>query len=103
MTVASKYGGMGARLFGNECSFRVWAPNAKRVRVEGDFTNWAAGAIDLADEQNGNWSTDVTPVAPGQMHKYPTDNRGGAQNDDTQTSERADAPPLHVQTSTSPA
>src|SRR5438034_1030382 len=99
MPIVSKYGGMGARLFGNECSFRVWAPNAKRVRVEGDFTGWTAGAIDLFDEGNGNWSVDVTPVADGQMYKYLIDNRGGDQNDDSQTWERADARALQVENS----
>ena len=99
MTVASKYGGMGARLFGNECSFRVWAPNARKVRVEGDFTGWAASAIDLFDEGNGNWSVDVSPVAAGQMYKYLIDNAGGSENDDSQTWERADARALQVENS----
>jgi 1,4-alpha-glucan branching enzyme len=99
MTVPSKYGGMGARLFGSECSFRVWAPNARKVRVEGDFTSWAAGAIDLFDEGNGNWSVDVSPVAAGQMYKYLIDNAGGAENDDSQTWERADARALQVENS----
>ena len=31
---------MGAHLFDNFCVFRVWAPNAKKVYVTGDFCGW---------------------------------------------------------------
>lgn len=99
MANASKYSGMGARLFGNECSLRVWAPNARRVRVEGDFTNWSAGAIDLYGEGNGNWSSDVSPVQPGQRYKYIIDNAGGPFNDASHPWERADARALQVENS----
>ena len=31
---------MGSFLDGDECTFRVWAPGAKRVYVTGEFCNW---------------------------------------------------------------
>jgi len=99
---AKKNDGMGSLLYGdaaNTCRFRVWAPFAKRVRVEGDFTAWGARAIDLASEGNGNWSTDVTGVLPLQLYKYLIDNIGGADNDASQTWEQADSRALQVENS----
>jgi 1,4-alpha-glucan branching enzyme len=34
------YDYLGAHLTKNHCTFRVWAPNAKKVFVTGDFCNW---------------------------------------------------------------
>lgn len=34
------YDYLGSFLDGDECTFRVWAPNAKEVYVTGDFCNW---------------------------------------------------------------
>jgi 1,4-alpha-glucan branching enzyme len=48
-------------------TFRVWAPNADHVQVEGDFNNWAP--TDLTN-QNGTWSLDVAGAQPGQQYKY---------------------------------
>ena len=101
-TAARNNDGMGSRLYGDAaktCRFRVWAPFARRVRVMGDFTGWDAGAIDLASEGNGNWSTDVTGVAPLQLYKYLIDNAGGPDNDASQTWQRADARALQVENS----
>jgi 1,4-alpha-glucan branching enzyme len=81
----------------------VWAPFARRVRVMGDFTAWDNGAIDLAAEGNGNWSTDVTGVQPLQRYKYLIDNEGGANNDSSQTWQRADARALQVESSSAVA
>jgi 1,4-alpha-glucan branching enzyme len=99
-TPAARNDGMGALLYENgTCRFRVWAPFARRVRVEGEFTNWQTGAIDLASEGNGNWSADVPDVKPLQLYKYLIDNAGGPGNDDSQTWERADARALQVESS----
>jgi 1,4-alpha-glucan branching enzyme len=91
---------MGSLLTGGTCRFRVWAPNAVRVQVFGDFTGWNAGALDLASEgSSGNWSADQIPAAAGDMYKYMITNRGGANNDNSQVWQRADARALQVQSS----
>ena len=91
---------MGSLLYDSEtCRFRVWAPFARRVRVMGDFTGWQQAPLDLGSEGNGNWSTDVPGVKPLALYKYLIDNRGGPDNDDSRTWERADARALQVESS----
>ena len=63
--------GMGSLCYPDgTCRFRVWAPFAKAVRVEGDFTGWSARPVDLTAEGNGNWSAVVPGVSALQMYKY---------------------------------
>jgi 1,4-alpha-glucan branching enzyme len=54
---ASSRGGMGAVVFDDGVSFRVWAPNAKSVAVAGDFNQWSKDADHLTHEGGGYWST----------------------------------------------
>ena len=54
---ASNRGGMGAVVFDDGVSFRVWAPNAHSVAVAGDFNQWSTTADPLTHEGNGYWST----------------------------------------------
>jgi len=42
----------------------VMAPEAKDVRVTGDFTRWAKKGIRLSFDGNGRWTT-VLPLTPG--------------------------------------
>lgn len=51
-------------------SFRVWAPNAQKVFVVGDFNDWKKNATPLVQEENGNWSVEVPNAKPGQQYKY---------------------------------
>jgi len=62
--------------------FRVWAPNASRVQLFGDFTGGSpANALDLASEQGtGNWSADQIPVAVNDKYQYIVTNAGGVNN-----------------------
>jgi 1,4-alpha-glucan branching enzyme len=93
--------GMGSLLRPDgSCRFRVWAPNARRVQVMGDFTNWNSAPLDLASEgSSGNWSADQIPAQAGQMYKYLITNRGGPNNDNSQVWERTDARALQVESS----
>jgi 1,4-alpha-glucan branching enzyme len=74
--------GMGSIPYAGGVTFRVWAPNAASVFVEGDFNNWSQTASPLAAEGDGIWSNDVAGAAVGQTYRYvmsspgfPTDNR----------------------------
>jgi 1,4-alpha-glucan branching enzyme len=61
---------MGSIPYPGGVSFRVWAPNASAVSVEGDFNNWSQTANPLVAEGNGDWSTDVAGAVVGQTYSY---------------------------------
>jgi 1,4-alpha-glucan branching enzyme len=52
-------------------SFAVWAPNAERVSVIGDFNHWnrEANPMTLRPEA-GVWEAFVPQIAPGALYKY---------------------------------
>ena len=51
--------GMGANPHAFGTTFRVWAPNARRVNVSGDFNSWSRERDPLASEKNGYWSITI--------------------------------------------
>ncbi len=58
--------------------FAVWAPNAERVSVVGDFNGWRAGAHPLQGVGvSGIWAGFVAGVAQGALYKYAIATRGG--------------------------
>ena len=62
--------GMGSTPYTGGVTFRVWAPDAASVFVEGDFNNWSQTANPLVAEGNGNWSNDIAGAAAGQAYRY---------------------------------
>jgi 1,4-alpha-glucan branching enzyme len=75
--------GMGSMLYADGTArFRVWAPNASRVQVFGDFTGGSpVNALDLAPEPGtGNWSGDQILVAANNKYRYIITNPGGVNN-----------------------
>ncbi len=62
--------GFGATAREAGVDFRVWAPNAERVWVTGDFCGWADPGLELADEEGGNWSGWVEDAGPGSAYKF---------------------------------
>jgi 1,4-alpha-glucan branching enzyme len=66
----SKIGGMGAISNENGVDFRVWAPNATKVWLVGDFNDWEKETIELFKEGNGYWSISVPEASVGQEYKY---------------------------------
>src|SRR5262245_26336518 len=50
--------------------FRVWAPNADTVAVQGDFNAWSETASPLARETGSVWSADVAGAKPGDEYLY---------------------------------
>jgi 1,4-alpha-glucan branching enzyme len=52
-------------------AFAVWAPNAERVAVMGDFNGWSKEATPLAPRaDSGIWEGFVPAVGPGSAYKY---------------------------------
>lgn len=62
--------GMGAIPYWGGTMFRVWAPNAERVFVAGDFNGWNEWANELASECNGHFSADIPGANPGHRYKF---------------------------------
>jgi 1,4-alpha-glucan branching enzyme len=58
--------------------FAVWAPNAGRVDVIGDFNDWRPGATPLRLQAgSGIWASFVPDVEPGALYKYRVSSRLG--------------------------
>ncbi|RKF26983.1 1,4-alpha-glucan branching protein GlgB [Micromonospora globbae] len=63
---------LGARVFDEGVAFAVWAPNARGVRVVGDFTGWAPddGWPMRSLGSSGVWEVFVPGVPAGARYKY---------------------------------
>src|SRR4051794_13747152 len=58
--------------------FAVWAPNAERVAVIGDFNGWDDNANRLeAQDSSGIWTTFVAGIGQGTIYKYRIHSRIG--------------------------
>ena len=66
------YDGLGCQLGRDEASFAVWAPNAARVSVIGEFNGWSDSVHPLAVRHDGSgvWEGLVSGVSRGQAYKY---------------------------------
>ncbi|MFU8815837.1 MAG: 1,4-alpha-glucan branching protein GlgB [Pseudomonadales bacterium] len=60
---------LGARLEEGGAGFAVWAPNARRVSVIGDFNGWDPEAHPLEPDHSGVWHGFVTGATRGQRYK----------------------------------
>ncbi|HXW10172.1 MAG TPA: 1,4-alpha-glucan branching protein GlgB [Steroidobacteraceae bacterium] len=60
--------------------FAVWAPNARRVSVIGDFNDWRANHDPLAPRSDGSgiWEGFVAGVGHGATYKYRIESQGRA-------------------------
>ena len=87
---------MGCQLNSPTARFRVWAPNAQRVRL----TLNNAEPVDLAPEgSSGNWSIDEVPANANDKYQYIITTRSGPDNDTSQDWYRTDARALQVESS----
>ena len=62
--------GMGAIPHPEGVAFRVWAPNATKVSIVGDFNDWQKDQTKLTHEANGYWYVNVSEAKIGQEYKY---------------------------------
>jgi len=61
---------LGATITATGVRFAVWAPNADRVSVQGDFNAWSETANPLTRGPGDVWTTDVRGAATGQEYLY---------------------------------
>ena len=65
------YDKLGAHLQKDGTCFAVWAPNAERVSVIGDFNGWNKDSHPLKSrEQSGIWEGFIAGVGKGDLYKY---------------------------------
>jgi len=55
--------------------FAVWAPNAKRVSIIGDFNNWNPSAAIMRPSTAGIWEGFVPDIGQGASYKYHIESR----------------------------
>jgi 1,4-alpha-glucan branching enzyme len=61
------------------CRFSVWAPNARAVRVVGDWNNWDGRVHPLAPQgSSGIWAAVVPGVGLGSRYKYELETADGS-------------------------
>ncbi|HEY5156203.1 MAG TPA: 1,4-alpha-glucan branching protein GlgB, partial [Acidimicrobiales bacterium] len=69
---------LGARRHDGGVTFGVWAPNAARVSVVGDFNGWHPGADPLEPQGSaGIWQRFVAGVEAGARYKFHIESRHG--------------------------
>jgi 1,4-alpha-glucan branching enzyme len=69
---------LGAHHDTDGATFRVWAPNAGRVSVVGDFNDWDGDAAPMEPGDTGIWETHVPGVRHGHHYKFRISPRVGA-------------------------
>src|SRR5215467_11028286 len=76
-----KLGAHRTQLDGREgTSFAVWAPNAKKVTVIGDFNQWDSSSHPLfrRRDSSGIWEGFIPGVDTGSLYKYKVSSEGGS-------------------------
>ncbi len=77
-THARMYEALGAHIEPGGVRFGVWAPNAERVAVIGDFNGWDDRSHPLqAHGGSGMWTTRIAEVPRGAVYKYRIVGAGG--------------------------
>jgi 1,4-alpha-glucan branching enzyme len=72
--------------------FRVWAPNAGRVSVVGDFNGWNGDAAPMSSGDSGIWEVHVDGVRQGHHYKFRIWPRAGSR-----AFEKADPHAFHAE------
>jgi 1,4-alpha-glucan branching enzyme len=63
----------------NGTRFAVWAPNAERVSVVGDFNHWDGGVnVMRSRASSGVWEAAIPGIGPGTAYKYEIRDRAGS-------------------------
>ncbi|MFI7703348.1 1,4-alpha-glucan branching protein GlgB [Nonomuraea sp. NPDC049480] len=91
---------LGARVMEHEdvqgTAFAVWAPNARGIRVVGDFNHWDGTAYPMRSlGRSGVWELFVPGLGPGERYKYQILGADGVWRDKADPmARRTEVPPL---------
>ena len=69
---------MGAHMTDGGCVFRVWAPNARSVRVTGDFNFWNTEDLFMQRDDKGVWEAFSPYAKQGCRYKYYVERNDGS-------------------------
>lgn len=61
----------------NGCDFTVYAPNAQKISVIGEFNEWDNEADPMTKDAQGIWTASVKGAKPGQAYLYHIVQQGG--------------------------
>ena len=75
--MADSYEILGSFYLGEKTVFRVWAPNAIRVSVVGDFNFWNDSVAVMHKVTDGIWETEIFGVQPFDRYKYAVTGQNG--------------------------
>ncbi len=66
------YEKLGSHLLEGGCFFAVWAPNATRVSVMGDFNKWNSKShlLRVREDESGIWEGFIPGIKQGALYKY---------------------------------
>lgn len=67
---AEAYKFFGAKLHDEGVSFTLYAPNAHKVAVAGDFNNWSADSLWMKKDEYGVWTAFSEKAKKGSLYKY---------------------------------
>ncbi len=68
---------LGSFLCGNTATFRVWAPNAEKVSVVGDFNDWNNNANPMSLIADGVWQAKIDGIKNFDTYKYAVTSQSG--------------------------
>ncbi len=71
------YDKLGAHLMDGGVHFALWAPNARRVSVVGDFNAWDGGTHPMHPSSSGIWTVFVPGVREEALYKYELEDAQG--------------------------
>ncbi len=75
--ITDAYNYFGSFLKGDTVLFRVWAPNAQKVSVVGDFNGWNIDSNPMDRKENGIFETKIKGIENFAVYKYAvTDSEG---------------------------
>ncbi len=75
--ITDAYNYFGSFLKGDTATFRVWAPNAQKVSVVGDFNSWNTDANYMERKESGIFETKIKGIENFAVYKYAvTDGNG---------------------------
>lgn len=68
---------LGSFLKDDTAVFRVWAPNAEKVSVVGDFNGWSYTENPMQKSDSGIWETEIYGIKQFDAYKYAVTAKNG--------------------------